>query len=208
MNTQSQSLICPDTGYLYLHGFLSSSASTKAQQTIAFFADHNASSQLRTPDLSFDSQDAILEASQHILELQRTFKRITIIGSSLGGYYATYLLHQHHDTSTPIRAVLINPAVKPYRLFEGYLGPLKHYYNGETYELTPEHIERVKAYDTDPVRLNERILTLLQTGDETLDYRHAVEHYGLAHCHITQGGDHSYQQFERMLPSIIEFAQR
>lgn len=175
---------------------------------MAFFAEHNASSQLRTPSLPFDSQDAITEATQLILELQRSFKRIAIIGSSLGGYYATYLLHQHHSIASPMRAVLINPAVKPYRLFEGYLGPLKHYYNGETYELTPEHIERVKAYDTDPVQLNERILTLLQTGDETLDYRHAVEHYGLAHCYITQGGDHSYQQFESILPSIIEFAQR
>jgi predicted esterase YcpF (UPF0227 family) len=47
---------------------------------------------------------------------------------------------------------------------------------------------------------------LVETGDELLDYREAVQHYAGADQVVVQGGDHSLQSFPKHLPRILEFA--
>lgn len=188
---------------LYLHGFLSSSASQKAQQLRQWYEQRGCAERLATPDLSFAPSDAIAEAETALLALQQRFGSVLIIGSSLGGYYATYLAERHACV-----AALINPAVAPYRLFADYLGEHEHFYRGTRHTLTLEHIEQLHALDCPVLRHPERLLLLLQTADETLDYRLAADYYRQCPSWLEGGGNHSFMHFVERLPMIVTFAQR
>jgi predicted esterase YcpF (UPF0227 family) len=127
-------------------------------------------------------------------------KEVCFIGSSLGGFYATYLAENHGA-----RAVLINPAVDPHVGLRAYLGPQKNLHTGEPYELTGAHLrDWEKLYV--PRITPQRYLLLVETGDEVLDYRKAVERYAGAGQVVVQGGDHSLQSFPQHLPRILKFA--
>ena len=125
---------------------------------------------------------------------------MTLVGSSLGGFYATYFAEK-----LGLRAVLINPAVKPQLGLESYLGIQQNLYTGEPYELTRRHIEEWRALDTPTVH-PERYLLLVETGDEVLDYRDAVRKYAGCRQVVVEGGDHSLKSFPEHLPLILEFA--
>lgn len=124
----------------------------------------------------------------------------TLVGSSLGGFYATHLAEKHRR-----RAVLINPAVRPQRDLESYLGIQRNLYTGEAYELTRSHIDAWRSLET-PVIHPERYLLLVETGDEVLDYREAVAKFAGALQVVVEGGDHTLQSFPQHLPRILAFA--
>jgi predicted esterase YcpF (UPF0227 family) len=123
-----------------------------------------------------------------------------LVGSSLGGFYATHL-----GEKDGLRAVLLNPAVRPGRDLESYLGIQRNLYTGEEYELTREHVETWRRLDVATVH-PERYLLIVETGDEVLDYREAVAKYAGARQVIVQGGDHALKSFPEHLPLILEFA--
>ncbi len=187
-------------GCLYLHGFLSSPQSAKAEETRIWFEQHEPQSRLLIPTLPFEFTDAIAMARQQLRQLQQSFDKVMVIGSSLGGFYATRLAQ---DFDVP--AVLINPAVRPHELFRNYLGPVTHYHTGVEYQLTERHLNDVAAIAVQRVRHPDKLLVLLQTGDETLDYRHAAELYQDCQLDIAEGGDHAYQGYREQLPRMIEF---
>jgi predicted esterase YcpF (UPF0227 family) len=192
-------------GCVYLHGFLSSPKSKKAQELIKFFADHQMQGQLCVPTLSFEPSVAIKQAQNaiHKLKQQDGIDQVFVMGSSLGGFYATYLAEQEN-----IKAVLINPAVRPYELLDKYLGPNEHFYDGKTYLLELKHIEQLQALNIEKLSRPSDQLLLLQTGDETLDYRLAIEKYSDSPSFIEPDGNHSYEGFMQRLSSIFYFIQR
>ena len=127
-------------------------------------------------------------------------KRPCLLGSSLGGFYATYLAEQHG-----LRAVLINPAIDPHVGLRAYLGPQQNLHTGEPYQLTEAHLrewERLYVPRITP----GRYLLIVETGDEVLDYRRAVERYAGAEQIVIPGGDHSLQSFPQHLSRILEFS--
>ena len=122
-----------------------------------------------------------------------------VIGSSLGGYFASYLSEKYQ-----IPAVLINPAVKPYELLADYLGEQVNPYTQEVYQVSEEFIAQLKAIE--PINIvSHRYLVMVQTGDEVLDYQQAVTKYQDCELIVQQGGDHSFINFEEMLPHIADF---
>jgi predicted esterase YcpF (UPF0227 family) len=123
-----------------------------------------------------------------------------LVGSSLGGFYATYLAEKHGA-----RAVLINPAIEPHIGLRTYLGPQKNLYTGEPYELTERHLEAWARLVVPAIR-PQRYLLIVETGDEVLDYRQAVERYAGARQIVVPGGDHSLRSFPDHLPTILQFA--
>lgn len=191
-------------GCVYLHGYLSSPQSRKAQELITFFADHQMAVQLRVPCLAFEPEQAIQQAQAEIEDLlqQPGIEEVFLIGSSLGGYYATYL-----SQKMGIKAALINPAVKPYELFDKYLGPNEHFYDGKTYQLEVKHIDQLQALEIEPITQSENLFLLLQTGDETLDYRLASAKYMKSPSWIEAGGNHSFEGFMARLNMIFSFVQ-
>ena len=190
-------------GCLYLHGFLSSPQSQKAQELSRYFEQHLDRHQLSIPTLPFAPADAIFIANQALATLQAQYAKVFIIGSSLGGFYATWLAQQHH-----IPAVLVNPAVRPFELFEHYIGPHIHYYSGEEHLLTSEHLGQLRELNVDTVMHPENLLLLLQTGDETLNYRHAAQHYQDCPAWLEGGGNHSFERFIERLPQIFHHVSR
>ena len=125
----------------------------------------------------------------------------TLIGSSLGGYYATWLAEHYAG----LRVVLVNPAVRPYHLFNGFLGPQKNIYTGERYELTGQHIEELTALEVAAIT-PDRYCLLTRMGDEVLDYRLAVGKYAGARQYVIPGGDHGFGDFENYLDTVLAFA--
>jgi len=122
------------------------------------------------------------------------------IGSSLGGFYATYLAEEHG-----LKAVLINPAIDPHIGLRAYLGPQKNLHTGEPYELTEAHLREWEALYV-PRVTPQRYLLIVETGDEVLDYRRAVARYAGAQQLVIPGGDHSLQSFPQHLARILEFS--
>ena len=182
---------------LYIHGLNSSPASHKASQLSRAMVHLSLENQLRVPALHHHPRQAIAQLQALVAELGDP----VLVGSSLGGYYATYLAEQHG-----LKALLINPAVKPHLRFDGYMGPQKNYYSDETWELTQDHVhalaELEAAAPSDPTRYQ----VWLQTGDETLDYRDAERYYRDCALRIQAGGDHGFQGFAERLPMLFAFA--
>ena len=183
---------------IYLHGFLSSPQSIKAQQTQKFANEFYPDLSLEIPQLANYPADA-LEVIEEVVE-RHTGKQFCFIGSSLGGYLSTYMVQKLGG-----KAVLINPAVKPYELLADYLGEHVNPYSQQSFKLENSHIAELIALDVPLVGRSENFWVLLQTGDETLDYRQAEHKYQGAKMTIEQGGDHSFQDFERFLPEIFRF---
>ena len=185
---------------LYLHGFLSSPASIKAQQTRHYCDAHRI--EIYVPELPFEPETAIQQVSDLATRLASDCtingKQLLLIGSSLGGYYATYLAEK-----LAIPAALINPAVQPHGLFKEYLGEHQHFYNGQTYLLTEQHVSQIERLYQPNIAHPKQLLLLLQTGDETLDYRRAARYYQDCQQICQGGGDHSYQGYADRLDSIV-----
>lgn len=146
------------------------------------------------PDLPPLGTDAIRE-----IEKLKLSPKSCLVGSSLGGTYATYLAEKHG-----CRAVLLNPAIDPHVGLRAYLGTQKNLHTGEPYELTEAHLLEWKKLHA-PRITPGRYLLIVETGDEVLDYRRAVERYAGAEQVVIEGGDHSLQSFPRHLPRILEF---
>jgi predicted esterase YcpF (UPF0227 family) len=134
---------------LYLHGFKSGPSSVKAQQTMGFFAQYDRAQNLHIPQLPPEPARAIDEAQFLYEQLidEVGVDNCLVIGSSLGGYYASYLVERFGG-----RAALINPAVRPYELLQDYLGENENLYNGEKFIVTPSYINELKEIDVMPLR--------------------------------------------------------
>ena len=151
---------------LYIHGFNSAPASNKACQLIGVMDALGLAEQLRVPALHHHPRQAIPQLEAAIAELGRPL----LVGSSLGGYYATHLAERHG-----LKALLVNPAVSPHRMFDGYLGTQKNLYTDETWELTHDHVTALAELEVPAPQDAARYQVWLQTGDETLDYRLAQQ---------------------------------
>ena len=182
---------------LYIHGFNSSPLSKKASQLIELMARLGLEAQLRVPALHHHPRQAMLQLEAAIGELGRPL----LVGSSLGGYYATCLAERHG-----LKALLVNPAVAPHRMFDGYLGPQQNLYSGETWDLTVDHVTALAELEVPAPQDPQRFQVWLQTADETLDYRAAQQYYRACALRIQAGGDHGFQGFAQQLPALLSFA--
>ncbi len=186
---------------LYLHGFLSSPQSVKAQSTLSWFASHHPDTKMHVPQLS-NSPNKVKQQLDDYLQKHPSITRdgLRVIGSSMGGYLASHLVEQYGG-----RAVLVNPAVRPYELLLGFLGEHTNPYTQEKFSLVNDDMHILKTLDTPTIKCLQNYMVLLQTGDETLDYRQAQQKYQGAQLHIEPGGDHSFVGYEQHLPAIARF---
>jgi len=182
---------------LYIHGLNSSALSKKATQLASLMQTLGLGEQVRVPDLHHHPRQAMAQLDRAIAELGRPL----LVGSSLGGYYATHLAQRHG-----LRAVLINPAVNPHQLFDGFLGTQHNLYTGESWELTRDHVDALAELEVPAPQDPQQVQVWLQTGDETLDYRRAEAFYRACALRIQAGGDHSFQGFAERLPVLLSIA--
>lgn len=183
---------------LYIHGFNSSSLSTKAQQLRAWLEARGRGAEFACPDLPHRPHEAI--AALETLVAGQAADDVKLIGSSLGGFYATWLTERFG-----VKSVLVNPAVHANHLLQDAVGPQKNYSSGEAYEFTAQHLAELDALDLPrPTRL-DRYLLLVEAGDEVLDHHAAVDYYRGCRQLVHGGGDHSYTRFLDDLPTILDF---
>jgi hypothetical protein len=185
---------------IYLHGFNSSPLSFKALQLGQYLDTIKSSNCYQVPELDFEPAVAIKNLQKLILKHLNQYD-ITLIGSSLGGYYATYLSEEFD-----LKAVHINPVIFPAILLEDYLGANANFHTNEPYQLTRRHLEQLKNIETGPVSKPENHLVFLQTADDTLDYRDAVNRFRHCNVQVEQGGSHGFEHFERIIPQILAFS--
>ena len=183
---------------LYLHGFLSSPASLKAQQTLAHCLGIGLGGNITIPQMNHGPAETI--AQLHALIDENDAGNLVLMGSSLGGYYATYLAEFYQAP-----AVLINPAVRPYERWESHLGENRNYHSDEVHVVTRAHIEELRQIDVTVLSKVKNFKVFLQKGDETLDYRQALEKFGAGQCVVHENGSHSYDGFEHELPVMFDF---
>lgn len=184
---------------VYIHGFNSSPQSAKGRLLEAAVRDRASERcEFRMPALHHEPAIA-MQALEALMDVDPA--ELTLVGSSLGGYYATWLAERHGA-----RAVLVNPAIAPARDLASMLGPQRNLYTGETYDLTRSHFVQLERFAVPRISTPARYLLLVQSGDEVLDYREAVRFCAGAWQSVDGGGSHGFEDFERHLPTVLRFA--
>lgn len=183
---------------LYLHGFRSSPSSMKARlvgERMAALgrADEYLCPQLpASPKLAMDLALSLVEGVP--------VGELTLIGSSLGGYYATWLAER-----LGCRAVLLNPAIVPRLDLAPYVGVTTQYHSDEPFEFKHAYIEELQALEVARITQPERYFLIAATGDEVLDYRDMVAHYAGARQQVIDGSDHAISEFASYVDDVLRF---
>ena len=183
---------------IYIHGFNSSAQSGKARELQAYLAARGLAEQYLCPDLPHRPSAAIALLERHIAESKTPVK---LLGSSLGGFYATYLAERHG-----LKAVQINPCVRCDDKLAAEVGKQqKNWHSGEVYEFSAQHLAELQALKVREISRPERYLLLVETGDAVLDYREAVAYFQGARQVVLAGGDHGFSRFAEYIPAILDF---
>ncbi len=177
---------------LYLHGFASCGNSTKTAVLKAYFGED----QILSPDLPIDPVEAIRFIKRYIIEHDVDL----LIGSSLGGFYASYFCEL-----LGIKTVLINPSTQPFITLASYVGINQYWCSGDDFEFTREHLKSLFEYAVGQPNNPELYLLLLQKGDELLDYVKAQDKYEGATLCIEEGGNHRFENLNDYLEQIKGF---
>lgn len=186
---------------VYLHGFRSAPASIKAQALKRRMEARGLGHAFWCEQLPVSPRAAITLVEDQLARCETRGVEATLVGSSLGGYYATYLAERHG-----LHAAMVNPAIVAPLELGAYVGEQTNMYTGESFRFTDEHIAELRALEVPSITHPERYWLLVETGDEVLDYRHAVAKYAGAHQTVLEGGDHSFTRWDDYLDELIAFA--
>jgi uncharacterized protein len=188
-----------NTHLLYLHGFRSSPRSFKAQRMEAAVRARHPGVTWWCPQLPPSPKQAMALVAGTLAGWPR--ERMAVVGSSLGGFYATWVAEQ-----AGCRAVLLNPAVHPARDLTRYIGdqtswhdPAQHFY------FAPEYVDELRALESGPVRHPERYFAVIAKGDEVLDWREMTGRYPGVRIKLLEGGDHALSDFDDHLDEVLAF---
>ncbi len=181
---------------LYLHGFCSSPASWKSRLLAEAMAARGLADHFCCPQLSPFPAQAMAEVASLI---EAADGPVTLVGSSLGGHYASFLAERYG-----LNAVLINPAVVDALDLNKFVGEHANFHSGERFLFSQAHADELRAQVRRPTP--GRYWLLAEAGDEVLDYRQAVNYYAGCRQSILPGGDHSFTRFPDFIPQILEYA--
>lgn len=190
------------THLLYLHGFRSSPRSFKAQRlasVVRTLQDQGLPLVWCCPQLPPSPQQAMAE----LRELVRHWptESTVVIGSSLGGFYATVLAKE-----LGCRFAIINPAVQPARDLARHIGEQTSFHDPQDkFFFREDFIDQFRSLDPYPIDHPERGWALIAEGDEVLDWREMVSHYQGARIHLLDGSDHAVSDFDEHLPKLLDW---
>jgi predicted esterase YcpF (UPF0227 family) len=188
------------THLLYLHGFRSSPASTKARMTAAAVAERFPHVTWLCPALPASPKEAMDSVERAIAAWPR--ESMAIIGSSLGGFYATWLAEK-----VECKAVLLNPAVHPARDLARHLGDNTVWHDPEQHFVFREsYIQELQALELPRITQPSRFFAVIAKGDEVLDWREMTAHYTGASVKLLAQGDHALTDYVQHLDEVLEFA--
>jgi len=188
----------PLTHLLYLHGFRSSPLSTKARRVAQWLAENRPDVVWYCPQLPPSPAEAMRTVLAHVAGWPR--EGMGAIGSSLGGFYATFVAEQ-----LGCRAVLLNPAVDPARDLAKYSGEITAWHSDEKFHFQAEFVDELRALSLPTLTDTERYLAIIAKGDEVLDWREMRARYAGCQLRLLEGSDHALSDFESHLPDLLRF---
>jgi hypothetical protein len=193
---------------LYLHGFRSSPQSKKARQFGDWVRTHRPDIQWWCPQLPPSPREAMALLTDGTARWPRA--RTAVVGSSLGGFYATVLAERRADTTgdangASVRAVLLNPAVQPARDLAAHIGETQAWHGGDRFFFRPEFIAELQALTPAEITHPQRYLALIAKGDEVLDWREMSARYAGCSMRLIEGSDHALTDFEDHLAAAVGF---
>ncbi|HEX8603879.1 MAG TPA: YqiA/YcfP family alpha/beta fold hydrolase [Pseudoduganella sp.] len=183
---------------LYLHGFRSSPLSMKGRLLGERMAQLGRADDYVAPQLPASPKLALEQAMALVAGVPG--EELAIVGSSLGGYYATWMAEQ-----LGCRAALLNPAVTPLTSLEKYVGMTTMFHSGEPFEFKREYIAELGGLAVPHITQPQRYYLLAATGDEVLDWRAMVAHYPGARQHVIDGSDHGISEFAQYVDEVLAF---
>ena len=186
------------THLLYLHGFRSSPQSAKARRVAGWVQAHAPELTWWCPQLPASPQEAIDTLLHGVARWPAT--QMAIVGSSLGGFYATALAER-----LGCQAALLNPAVNPARDLAAHVGETTSWHSGERFEFLPRYVDELRALAPATLTRMSRYFALIATGDEVLSWREMSARYQGAHLRIVEGSDHALTDFDTHLPHLMHF---
>jgi predicted esterase YcpF (UPF0227 family) len=191
--------LLPVTHLLYLHGFRSSPQSAKARLMAQHVATRHPALRWWCPPLPPSPRAAMALVLDGVARWPR--KSMAVIGSSLGGFYAT-----HVAEATGCRAVLLNPAVDPARDLTNHIGEQTSWHDpAERFFFQPEFVDELRALQCPGLRQPGHYLAIIAKGDEVLDWREMQARYAGADLRLLESGDHALSDFETHVPPIMAF---
>ena len=188
----------PVTHLLYLHGFRSSPLSTKARLVGDWMSAHRPDVAWACPQLEASPAAALAQLEALIEHWPR--ERMAVIGSSLGGFYATVVAER-----TGCRAVVLNPAVDPARDLAGHIGEQKAWHGDEHFFFRAEYIDALRAMTPAAITRPQRYFAVVAKGDELLSWREMSARYAGCAMRLIEGSDHALSDFEAHLPDVVAF---
>lgn len=183
---------------LYLHGFRSSPRSFKARVVGDRMKALGRANELICPQLPASPKEAM--ALVMTLVERYPADQLAVIGSSLGGFYATWLAER-----LGCRAALLNPAVDPLKNLEKHVGVTTEYHSDKPFEFKREYIDELRELKVESLTKPERYFLLATSGDEVLDYRDMVARYEGAQQHVVEGSDHAISEFPQYVDEVLDF---
>ncbi len=186
---------------VYLHGFNSSPKAVKGGKLAAVAATLVNPPRVHLPQLHHRPATAMRDVCAWVDANVADIATLTFVGSSLGGYYATWLAER-----CGTRAILINPVVRPEIALASYVGPQRNLHTGGAWELTQSHFAEMEALAVPRPTGMDRYFLMMRSGDELLDWRDAVAHYAGGWQFIAGGGNHGWEDIDDEIPSMLRFA--
>lgn len=187
------------THLLYLHGFRSSPRSFKAQRMAAWVQAQRPDLVWACPQLPPSPRLAMEEVAEKVADWPH--ERMAVIGSSLGGFYATVLAER---LGCP--AVLLNPAIEPARDLAAYIGEQTAFHDpAEHFFFRAEYVDELRALTPAAITRPQRYFAVIAKGDEVLDWREMSSRYASCRIKLLEGGDHALSDFDAHLPDVLDF---
>jgi predicted esterase YcpF (UPF0227 family) len=187
------------THLLYLHGFRSSPQSAKARKMAGLMAERHPAVRWWCPQLPPSPRDAMALLEKGLADWPAG--SMAVIGSSLGGFYATAVAER-----AGCKAVLLNPAVDPARDLAKYIGEQATWQNPEEhFFFEARFVDELRALQAGPLTIPHNYLAIIAKGDEVLDWREMAARYAGARRLLLEGGDHALSDFDAHLPAILDF---
>ena len=190
---------------LYLHGFRSSPESSKAQMLAQRMQDRAQLDRWSCPSLPASPAKALAlckELAQDLMTRHHAeASELTVIGSSLGGFYAVSLAEQ-----LGCRAVALNPAVFAPRDLASQVGEHEQYHSDEPFIFLPEHVDELRGMAVTQITQPERYLLIAATGDEVLDWQEMHTFFKGAQQIIVEGDNHGLSSFTDHIDTVLQFA--
>ena len=187
------------THLLYLHGFRSSPQSAKARQFAQRVAERHPAVTWWCPQLPPSPRAAMGLLMDGIATWPRD--RMAVAGSSLGGFYATYV-----SQATGCRAVVLNPAVHAARDLAKYVGQHSPWHEpGEPFVFEASYVDELRALECGPLADPSNCLAVIAKGDEVLDWREMTARYAGARIKLLEGSDHALTDFDQHIDEVFGF---